>query len=152
MSVLRKRMCGAWIEVDKEMLKIVSTKTALNSWTQLLIWQLNVMQKEQKMLLFWFCIIFVLSSILAIAVFVPTPLLGEELYTQMGFFVRTILADRYIHCREMWVASLKSQCSVEFETIKIFSNFLFFQDLSRIEILAWLFTFRVIFLQIKIIF
>ena len=26
---------------------------------------------------------------------------GEELYTQMGFFVQTILADRHIHRREM---------------------------------------------------
>ena len=26
---------------------------------------------------------------------------GEELYTQMGFFVQSISADRYIHRREM---------------------------------------------------
>ena len=32
---------------------------------------------------------------------VPTPLVGEELYTEMGFFVPTILADRNIHRREM---------------------------------------------------
>ena len=44
-----------------------------------------------------------------IGIVVPTPLVGgggggggEELYTQMGFFLgRTILADRYIHRREM---------------------------------------------------
>ena len=32
---------------------------------------------------------------------VPTPLEGEELYTQMGFFVQTILTDRYTHCPEL---------------------------------------------------
>ena len=26
---------------------------------------------------------------------------GEELYTPIGFYVQTILADRYIHRREM---------------------------------------------------
>ena len=36
------------------------------------------------------------------ALIVPTPLEGgDELYTQLGFFVQTILADRYIHRREM---------------------------------------------------
>ena len=34
--------------------------------------------------------------------FVPTPLVGGELYTQLGFiFVQSILADGYIHRREM---------------------------------------------------
>ena len=34
--------------------------------------------------------------------FVPIPTLvgREELYTQLGFFVKSILADRYIHRRE----------------------------------------------------
>ena len=32
--------------------------------------------------------------------FRPT-LVGEELYTQMGFFVQSILADRYNHRREL---------------------------------------------------
>ena len=41
------------------------------------------------------------------------PLLrGEELYTQMGFFVQTILADRYIHRRESRLVSLESLSSV----------------------------------------
>ena len=38
---------------------------------------------------------------------------GEELYTQMGFFVQSILADRYIHRRELRLASLESLSSVE---------------------------------------
>ena len=33
-------------------------------------------------------------------IFLPS-LVGEELYTQMGLFVQTILADRYNHRREM---------------------------------------------------
>ena len=34
-------------------------------------------------------------------IIVPTPFVGDELYTQMVFFAQTILADRYIHRREM---------------------------------------------------
>ena len=62
---------------------------------------------------------------------------GKELYTQMGFFfVQWILADRYIRRREMWVVSLKSWSSVEFKSKKIFLNFVFFEELSRIEVLC----------------
>ena len=61
---------------------------------------------------------------------------GEELYTQMGFFVQSILVHRYIHRKEMWVVSLKSSSSVELETKKIFFNFVFFEELSRIEVLC----------------
>ena len=50
--------------------------------------------------------------------FRPT-LVGDELYTQMGF-VQTILADRYNHRRELWVVSLESPSSVEYGTKKIF--------------------------------
>ena len=45
--------------------------------------------------------------------FRPT-LMGEELYTRMGFFVQTILADRYNHRIELRVVSLKSPSSVEY--------------------------------------
>ena len=50
------------------------------------------------------------------------PLLrGEELYTQMGFFfVQTILADRYIHRRELRLVSLESLSSVEYGIKKVF--------------------------------
>ena len=53
---------------------------------------------------------------------VPTPLVGGgELYTQIGFaFVKTILADRYIHRREMWMVSLTDSSSVEFKINEIF--------------------------------
>ena len=52
------------------------------------------------------------------------------------FFVQTILADRYIHLREIWVVSLKSSSSAEFETKKIFFSFFFFEEFSRIEFLC----------------
>ena len=57
--------------------------------------------------------------------FVPTPLEGgggggEELYTQMVFFVQSILADRYIHLIELRLVSLKSLSSVEYGIKKIF--------------------------------
>ena len=61
---------------------------------------------------------------------------GEELYTQLGFFVQTILADRYTHCREMWVVSLKSLSNVELEIKFFFSNFAFFEELSRFKLLC----------------
>ena len=61
---------------------------------------------------------------------------GEELYTQMGFFVQTILADRYNHRREVWVVSLKSWSSVEFKMKKIFWMFVPFEELSSIEVLC----------------
>ena len=50
---------------------------------------------------------------------------GEELYTQMGFFLQTILEDRYIR-REMCVESFESSSSVEFENKKFcFLKFIF---------------------------
>ena len=45
---------------------------------------------------------------------------GEELYTQMGFFVQSILADRYSHRRELRLVSLESLSSVEYGSKKIF--------------------------------
>ena len=55
------------------------------------------------------------------------------------------------------MVSLKSPSSVEFKIKMIFSNFFFFEQLSRIEVLCEhrmfgmiLFIFSVIFLQIKI--
>ena len=67
-------------------------------------------------------------------VIVPTPLEGGGLYTQMGFFVQTILADRYIHHRELRLVSLESSPSVEYGIKKIFL-FSFFTGLSGFEFL-----------------
>ena len=64
--------------------------------------------------------------------FVLTPLVGRGTIYSNGFFVQTILADRYIHRREMWVVSLKSWPRVEFEIKKIFFNFV----LSRFKVLC----------------
>ena len=55
------------------------------------------------------------------------PLLrGEELYTQMVFFVQTIFADQYIHRRELGLVSLERSSSVECGIKKIFFIFLIF--------------------------
>ena len=48
-----------------------------------------------------------LSLSLSLRIFWPL-LRGEELYTQMGFFVQSILAARYIHRRELRLVSLES--------------------------------------------
>ena len=57
---------------------------------------------------------------------VPTPLEGrEELYTQMGFFVQTILTDRNIHRRGLRLVSLESTSSVEYGIRKILWNIVF---------------------------
>ena len=61
--------------------------------------------------------------------------MGEVLYTQIGFFVQTILADQYNHCREIWVISLKSPSSVEYGYRKTFSIFAFYWEISRYKIL-----------------
>ena len=51
---------------------------------------------------------------------VPTPLVvGGTIYSN-GFSYQTILADRYIHRREMWVVSFKSSSNLEFKTKKVF--------------------------------
>ena len=54
---------------------------------------------------------------------VSTPLVtcGGRNYTLNGvFFVQTILVNRHFHRREMWVVSLKSSSSVEFENKNTF--------------------------------
>ena len=82
---------------------------------------------------------------------------GRNYILKWVFFVQSILVDRYIHRRETWVISLKSCSSVEFKIKDFFEFRFFFEELSRIEVLCehWiygmiLFTFTVIFLQIKI--
>ena len=78
--------------------------------------------------------------------FVPTRLVG----IWWVFFVPSILADRYIHRREMWVVSLKSWSSVEFKITKDYFDFRCFRGVIEDWIFVWyLFTFSVIFLQIK---
>ena len=65
--------------------------------------------------------------------FLFRPLLrGGELYTQMGFFVQTILADRYIPRRELRLVSLESLSSVEYR-IKKFFEFRFLQGVIEVQ-------------------
>ena len=53
--------------------------------------------------------------------FVPTPLEGGgTIYSTGFFFVQSILADRYIHRRELRLVSLESLSTVEYEIKKIF--------------------------------
>ena len=47
-------------------------------------------------------------------IIVPTPLEGEGTIHSNGFFVQSILADRYIHRRELRLVSLESLSSVEY--------------------------------------
>ena len=85
-------------------------------------------------------------------VFVPTPLVGGRNYIlKWVFFVQSILADRYIHRREMWVVSLKSWSSIEFKIKKIFLFPFFSRSYRGLKFCVntgYLFTFSVIF-QIK---
>ena len=68
---------------------------------------------------------------------------GEELYTQMGFFVQSNLTVRSIHRREMWVVSLKNCSSVENKIKKIFLISLFLKSYRGLKFcvntgcLAW---------------
>ena len=59
---------------------------------------------------------------------------GEELYTQMSFFVQSILADRYIHRTELRLVSLESLSSVEYGIKKIFLIFVFDREISRFKL------------------
>ena len=57
---------------------------------------------------------------------------GEELHTQMGFFVQTFFADRYIHRRELWLVSLESLSSLEYGIDKIFLIFRFLEGVIEV--------------------
>ena len=57
---------------------------------------------------------------------------GEELHTQMGFFVQTFFADRYIHRRELWLVSLESLSSLEYGINKIFLIFRFLEGVIEV--------------------
>ena len=67
--------------------------------------------------------------------FVPTPLEGgRNFIVKWVFFVQSILADRYIHCREMRLVSLESLSSVEYGIKKIFLIFAFDREISRFKL------------------
>ena len=63
---------------------------------------------------------------------------GGTVYATGFFFVQSILTDRYINRRELWVVSLKSPSSAEYGIKKIFSIFVFYRELSRFKFL-WTF-------------
>ena len=63
------------------------------------------------------------------------PLLkGEELYTQLVFFVQSIFADRYIHRRELRLVSLESLSSVKYGIKLTFLIFVFDREISRFKL------------------
>ena len=64
--------------------------------------------------------------------FCSDPLVGGGTIYSNGFFVQSILADRYIHRREMWVVASKSSSSVEIEIKIFFFNFVFFQGVTEV--------------------
>ena len=67
--------------------------------------------------------------------FVPTPLEGGgTIYSNGFFFVQSILADRYIHRREMRLVSLESLSSVEYGIKKVFLIFVFDREISRFKL------------------
>ena len=79
------------------------------------------------------------------------------IYSNSFFFGQTILADRYIHRRVMWVVSIKnsSPSNVEFE-FNLYFEFCIFRRVIQVSIFMWtrdicmiLFSFSVIFVQIK---
>ena len=75
-------------------------------------------------------------STLQILNFLFRPLLrgGGTIYSTGFFFLQSILTDRYIHRRELWVVSLKSPFSVESGIKKIFSNFFSLQRVIEVSI------------------
>ena len=69
----------------------------------------------------------------------------------MGFFVQSILADRYIiHRTELRLVSLVNSSSVEYGIKKIFLIFVFYKELSRFK-LFYIFVRKccLVFLNIK---
>ena len=69
-------------------------------------------------------------------IFVPTPLEGGggRNYILNWVFFQSILADRYIHRRELRMVSLESLSSVEYGIQKIFSIFVFDREISRFKL------------------
>ena len=59
---------------------------------------------------------------------------GGTIYSTGIFFVQSILADRYIHRRELRLVSLESLSSVEYGVKKIFLIFVFDREISRFKL------------------
>ena len=60
---------------------------------------------------------------------------GGGNYILKWVFLLSILADRYIHRRELRLVSLKSLSSVEYGIKTIFFIFVFYRELSRFKLL-----------------
>ena len=67
--------------------------------------------------------------------FVPTPLEGGgTIYSTGFFFVQSILADRYIHRRELRLVSSESFFGVKYGIKKIFLIFVLDREISRFKL------------------
>ena len=53
----------------------------------------------------------------------------------IGFFVQSILADRYIHNRELRIVSLKTASSIEYGIKRIFFIFVLYRESLRFKVL-----------------
>ena len=72
------------------------------------------------------CVVPLMSLLIFSKFIVPTPLEGKRtIYSNGSFFGQSILADRYIHRRELRLVSLESLSSLEYGIKKVFLIFLF---------------------------
>ena len=68
-------------------------------------------------------------------IIVPTPIEGGRNYIlNWVFFDQSILADRYIHRRELRLVSLENLSSVEYGIKKMFLVFVFDREISRFKL------------------
>ena len=131
----------AWTTVTRYVITRIRTETHMNEawegWQRArhrkLSWQIDTGYRRMSM---WLILKKIVVKLYIKLIFVPTPLEGggEELCTQMGFFVQSILADRYIHRRELRLVSLESLSSVEYGFKKIFLIFVFDREISRFKL------------------
>ena len=80
-----------------------------------------------------------MSSLASLALFLfifPTPLVGGRNNILIWFFLFGQFWPINIFIVEMRVVSLKSSCSLEFEIKRFFLNIVFFEELSRIEVMC----------------
>ena len=88
-----------------------------------------------------------------LAFIVPTPLVGEGTIYSNGFFLFSQFWPIDIFIAEKCdLVSLKSSYSLEFEIKRSFLNFVFFEELSRIEVLCEHVIFGIISFPFSVIF
>ena len=94
---------------------------------------LLVFQLSRFCLFGWDCSIDLLVRYIR-SVFISIPWIVFEDLSCYIFFVQSILADRYIHRRELRLVSLESLSSVEYGIKKTFLIFVFDTEISRFKL------------------